>query len=100
MSNKLNVIESQITLDNFRDYLFDLGEDIEILAVSTQNVPEIIFKYHGNDKILYKLFITIREDILNRFLFMIPNGDKSDEYQRDISFALKQVVYLKSRWED
>lgn len=97
MSNKL---ETSVTvgMDNFNDFLFDIG-DIDITNVEMFNdFIKVYFKYKTKNAIEGAIYIGIRGDILNRFLVMYPNASALKSFNEEVNLLLKDVTYKKSKW--
>ncbi|KGO86455.1 hypothetical protein Q765_11290 [Flavobacterium rivuli WB 3.3-2 = DSM 21788] len=99
MSNKLNSSDEVITLENYKSFIFDLGE-IEITKIDFNVNPlKINFDYKGNNKVEGLLYISIINNILNRFLFILPNQKKSGvDRSSEINEIIDKLIYLKDEW--
>lgn len=97
MSNRLLTQEPDVNVDNFTDYLSDLG-NLKILQVDFERAqPLITFQSNISEKTYYKMSPTIINDILCRFLFLIPKSSTFD-YNSEINFILQNITYNKKSW--
>ena len=69
MSNKTNKEISNINIDNYKDFLFDLGK-LNVSGVENfSDVVKINFTYEDNDIIKGIVYVSVNKDILNRYVF-------------------------------
>lgn len=97
MSNKL---ETSLTvgLDNYKDFLFDIG-DIDITNAEMFNgFIKVYFNYKNKKAIEGVVYISVRGNILNRFLIMYPNKSALKAFDDEVNMIIKDVNYKKNVW--
>jgi hypothetical protein len=98
MSNKITSDIKEINIDNYKDFLYDLGE-IKISNIEkTNGVVKLHFKYNENDAIQGVLFISINNDVLDRFLFLLPNESAYKSFNTEIDDVVKNIKHKKNKW--
>lgn len=97
MSNKLE--ESlNVNMDNYKDYIFDLDDLDVINACNFNTFIKIYFNYESNNIIKGVLYIGIRNDILDRFLFMFPDEKHLIKFESEINVMINSTYYIKNHW--
>lgn len=97
MSNKTNK-EVSINADNYKDFLFDLG-DLKILGVEDlKGKIKIDFSYIDKKNINGIIYASVKNDILNRFVFLLPNESAKKTFQKEIDEMINNVNEVKSIW--
>lgn len=98
MSNKTKDQSVIVNLDNYKDFLFDLG-DINILDVEKfGNRIKINYNYNDKKNINGIIYINLKNDILNRFVFLLPNESAKTTFSKEIDEMVKNVIEIKSSW--
>ena len=98
MSNKLNIYIVSVDLDNYKDFLFDLGE-LNITAIENINGKvKISFSYFNNEHLRGIIYASISGDILNRYVFLFPVQNVKDMYQKEVDNLVFNVIELKHMW--
>lgn len=98
MSNKTNQIIESITIDNYKDFLFDLG-DLKILSVENlKNKIKINYAYKDKENIKGVIYMYLTNDILNRFVFLLPNDNAKIKFQEEIDIMISNLKVLKNYW--
>lgn len=99
ISNKLNADNEVITIDNYKSFIFDLG-DIEITSIDTNITPiKLVFNYKDNTKVTGLLYISINGNILNRFVLVLPNLEGIyEKYNDEINNLVQSTINMKSNW--
>jgi hypothetical protein len=98
MSNKTNVAISNINNDNYKDFLYDLGELKVVNIEIFKNKIKINFAYKDNDSIKGIVYLSITNDILNRFVFLLPNDKAKELFEREIDEIIYSIVEIKKNW--
>ena len=98
MSNKTNIEIASVNLDNYKDFLFDLGE-LKVSGIENLTGKiKIYFTYVDNDNIKGIIYAYVKNDILNRFVFLLPNQNAKDVFQKEIDTLVDGIVEIKSNW--
>jgi hypothetical protein len=98
MSNKTNKEIVSVNIDNYKDYLFDLG-DLKILGVEDLNEKiKIHFTYIDKENIKGIIYVSVNNDILNRFVFLLPNENAKEVFQKEIDKLVNSVIEIKNHW--
>lgn len=98
MSNKL-AIPATVGMDNYNDFLFDIG-DIDIINIEMfNNFIKVYFNYKNKNAIEGIVYIGITDNILNRFLIMYPNESALKSFDEEVNLMVKEVDYKKSNWD-
>lgn len=98
MSNKTNVEISSINIDNYKDFLFDLGE-IKVLGVEDLNkIMKIKFVYKDKENIKGIIYVSVTNDILNRFVFLLPNDKAKELFEKEINELVNNITEIKKYW--
>lgn len=98
MSNKLET-SATVSLENYKDYVFDLGELDITNAEMFNSFIKVYFNYKNKKSIEGVVYIGIRNNILNRFLLMYPNKSALDKFDKEVNIMLNDVDYKKSSWD-
>ena len=98
MSNKTNKEIASVNIDNYKDFLFDLG-DLKVSAVEDLSGKiKIFFSYADKKEIKGIIYVYVNNDILNRFVFLLPNQSAKETFQKEIDTTINNVVELKKSW--
>ncbi len=98
MSNKLET-EVIVGLENYKDFLFDIG-DIDITKAEIFNdLIKVYYNYTDKKAIEGVIYIGIRGNILNRFLLMYPNQSSLKTFDEEVDLIVKDVDYRKTNWD-
>lgn len=98
MSNKTNVEISSINIDNYKDFLFDLGE-LNVLGVEDLNETiKIQFVYKDKENIKGIIYVSVTNDILNRFVFLLPNEKAKELFEKEIDELVNNINEIKKYW--
>lgn len=98
MSNKTNQIVDSITIDNYKDFLFDLG-DMKILGIeNSKNKIKIDFSYNDKKNIKGIIYMSVTNDILNRFVFLLPNDSAKIAFEEEINIIVNNIKELRNSW--
>ena len=99
MSNKLET-SATVSLENYKDYVFDLGE-LEITNTEMFNsFIKVYFNYKNKKSIEGVVYIGIRNNVLNRFLLMYPNKSVLEKFDKEVNIMLSNVDYKKGNWNN
>lgn len=98
MSNKTNIVIASVNLDNYKDFLFDLGE-LKVSGIENLNGKiKIYFSYIDNDNIKGIIYASVNNDILNRYVFLLPNQNAKDVFHKEIDALVNGIVENKNNW--
>lgn len=98
MSNKTNKEQVSVNIDNCKDFLFDLG-DLKISGVEDLNGKfKIHFSYVDKPHINGIIYVYVKNDILNRFVFLLPNENAKKTFQKEIDEMINNITEIKSFW--
>lgn len=98
MSNKTNKEIASVNIDNYKDFLFDLG-DLKVSGIEDLNGKiKIFFTYVDKQEIKGIIYAYLNGDILNRFVFLLPNQSAKEAFQKEIDTIINNVVELKNSW--
>lgn len=98
MSNKTNKEQVNINIDNYKDFLFDLG-DLKVSGVEDLNGKiKIHFSYNDKKNINGIIYASVKNDILNRFVFLLPNENALKTFQKEIDEMINNIVEVKRLW--
>lgn len=98
MSNKLET-SSTVSLENYKNYVFDLGELDITNTEMFNNFIKVYFNYKNKKSIEGVVYIGIRNNILNRFLLMYPNKSALYKFDKEVNIMLNGVDYKKGSWD-
>lgn len=98
MSNKTNKEVVSVDIDNYKDFLFDLG-DLKILGIEDLGGKiKIHFSYNDKENIKGIIYASVKNDILNRFVFLLPNENAKKTFQKEIDEMINNTIEIKSLW--
>lgn len=98
MSNKTNKEIASVNIDNYKDFLFDLG-NLKVSGIEDLNGKiKIFFTYVDKQEIKGIIYAYVNSDILNRFVFLLPNQSAKEAFQKEIDAIINNVVELKNSW--
>jgi hypothetical protein len=98
MSNKTKDGAIKVNLENYKNFLFDLG-DINILDVENFDKKiKINFTYNNKNNINGIIYAYIKNDILNRFVFLLPNDSAKKTFGAEIDKMIENLMEVKSNW--
>lgn len=98
MSNKTNKEISSINLDNYKDFLFDLGE-LKVSAIEDLNgIIKISFTYVDKENIKGIIYASVNNNILNRFVFLLPNESAKEIFNKEIDKIIENITQIKHNW--
>lgn len=98
MSNKTNKEIASVNIDNYKDFLFDLG-DLKISGIEDLNGKiKILFTYADKQEIKGIIYANVNSNILNRFVFLLPNQSAKEAFQKEIDTIINNLVDLKKSW--
>lgn len=99
MSNKTNEGVTDVNIDNYKDFLFDLG-DLKILGIEDfKGRIKISFSYKDKENIKGIVYASVKNDILNRFVFLLPNENAKNTFQKEIDLMINNVTEVKNNWK-
>lgn len=97
MSNKISD-KVKVNIDNYKDFLFDLG-DLNVLDASyLGDKIKVSFIYNNKKNINGITYIYIQNDILNRFVFLLPNESARNAFSNEIEKMIESTILLKNIW--
>lgn len=98
ISNKINTEVTNIDYENYNAFLSDIG-DIRILgAEKLNNQFKIDFNYNDKENIKGIIFISVNNDILNRYVFLLPNEKAKEVFQDEIIKLVNSITPIKNVW--
>ena len=97
MSNKLTANFDGISLDNYMDYIEDIGTISIISAEKSDDFIRVKFIDKKKENISFVAYLNAKNDILNRFVFFIPQK-VGDIYEKEITQVIKSIEYKKIHW--
>lgn len=98
MSNKTNTEQVNINMDNYKDFLFDLG-DLKVSSVEDLGSKiKIHFLFNDKKNINGIVYAYIKNDVLNRFVFLLPNDNAKITFTKEIDEMINNVAEVKSHW--
>lgn len=98
MSNKTNKEQVNINMDNYKDFLFDLG-DLKVSSVEDLGSKiKIHFSFNDKKNINGIVYASIKNDVLNRFVFLLPNENAKKTFIQEIDDMINNVTEVKSHW--
>jgi hypothetical protein len=99
LSNKLNVEINEVNQSNYNDFLGDLG-DVEVTSYDfNQKLTKLTFNYKDNVKVVGVLFISFNGNILNRFVFVLPNHNNPyQKFNDEIQNVITSIKILNDKW--
>lgn len=99
ISNKLTDDYEPLNMYNYLSYISDM-EEIEVLLVEVVNKDKIKinFKYKNDENIKGIMFLSITNNILNRFLFLLPKKELYEIFSNEINAIFFDIEYLKEKW--
>lgn len=78
--------------------MFDLGE-LKISGVEDLNGKiKIHFSYADKQHINGIIYASVKNDILNRFVFLLPNENAKKIFQKEIDEMINNITEIKSFW--
>lgn len=98
MSNKTNKEALSVNLDNYKDFLFDLGE-LKVSGIENLDGNiKIYFTYADKENVKGIIYALVSNNILNRFVFLLPNQNAKDVFQKEIDTLVNGIVEIKNKW--
>ncbi|MBO9584366.1 MAG: hypothetical protein J7574_09430 [Flavobacterium sp.] len=98
MSNKTNQAIDSVTIDNYKNFLFDLG-DLKIGGIEDLDGKiKVSFTYSDNNEIKGIIYVYVINNILNRFVFLYPNQNAKDAFQKETNLLVKNIIEVKKEW--
>ncbi len=96
MSNKLNTDIKGISDYNFNDYLKDIGkaEVLSNITIALDNQEFYKIKVGLDNNVKGLMYITAKEGILYRLLFMLPNEEYYTKYLEEINSIFESNTLL------
>lgn len=98
MSNKINVKINTVDFENYNSFLSDLGDVRILVAEKLSNNFKIEFSYNEKENIRGIVFLSINNDILNRFVFLLPNEKAKEVFQDEIINLSNSITIIKNSW--
>lgn len=98
MSNKTNVEITTIDIDNYKDFLFDLGSLKVSRIENLEKKLKINFSYTDKENIRGVVYLSVKNNILNRFVFLFPNENANQIFQKEVDEMMNSVIELKDYW--
>lgn len=95
LSNKLNDNHTAISIENIKNYVFDIG-DLNIL--NTENVSgkiKIVATSNEYENLKSIIYVFQTGNILNRFLFLFPNEEAKSLFAAEVEELVKNHVSSK-----
>ena len=97
MSNKLEAPVSEVNTENYEDFLIDLGS-IEVISVEQiDSFVKVIYRFSG-ESFAGVCLIGKTNDILNRFVWMVPDEKVINNLAAEISSISKSIEYKRAEW--
>ncbi len=98
MSNKTNVEISSINTDNYKDFLFDLG-DLKLSRIENlEDKLKINFTYSNKENIKGIIYMSVNNNILHRFVFLFPNENSIQIFQNEVDEMVNNIRKIKEFW--
>ncbi len=98
MSNKTNKEIASVNIDNYKDFLFDLG-NLKVLGIEDLNGKiKIFFTYVDKQEIKGIIYAHVNGNVLNRFVFLLPNQSAKEAFQKEIDTLINNIIELKNSW--
>lgn len=100
ISNKLLNNDEPLNLFNYSNYLSDIG-NIEVLSAEKIEVNKIriTLKYNDNETVFGVMYFSVTNNILNRFLFLLPKAELHEMFSQEINKIFLDIKYLKTEWQ-
>lgn len=98
MSNKTNIEITTIDINNYKDFLFDLGSLKVSKIENLEKKLKINFLYTDKEKIRGIVYLSVKNNILNRFVFLFPNENANQVFQREVDEMMDSVIDIKDYW--
>jgi hypothetical protein len=98
MSNKTNVEITSINIDNYKDFLFDLG-DLKLSRIENlEDKLKINFTYSNKENIKGIIYMSVKNNILHRFVFLFPNENSIQIFQNEVDEMINNITEIKEFW--
>ena len=98
MSNKTNMEIASINIDNYKDFLFDLG-DLKLSRIENlENKIKINFTYSNKENIKGVIYMSVKNNILHRFVFLFPNENSIQIFQNEVDEMINNITEIKEFW--
>jgi hypothetical protein len=98
MSNKMLGEVEEINKDNYQEFCGDIGA-IEVSEIKEDNdMVRLLFKYTDQEKVRGIIYLKLTNNILDRFLFLLPNDKAYELFNKEIDDIVKSIIYKKNIW--
>lgn len=98
MSNKIIGEVGVINKANYKDFCGDIGT-IEVSELKEDNdMIIVLFKYADKETVRGILYLKLTNNILDRFLFLLPNDTAYELFNKEIDDIVKNIIYKKKIW--